>query len=214
MLNKKLQTDQWDEMFYQLLKLMTKQCKNPGSGRIVGFKRLQDILRVTAAQVGWERQPFCAAWHVTTILYHGLATNCNGGALLQKLISQLEIQGEVIAQQDMNLKLLRMLPSEWKTRALIWRNKEEIETIILDDFAAHTQTAPTSRDNLSDAVICAFPKLGDSIQRTRQDVRKLDVYGQRLDLTRTKVRKNDWRDMIGAYQVEDRASYRTLHDGT
>ncbi|GKD38985.1 hypothetical protein Tco_1259192 [Tanacetum coccineum] len=31
MLNKKLQTDQWNEMCYQLLKLMTKQCKNPGS---------------------------------------------------------------------------------------------------------------------------------------------------------------------------------------
>ncbi|GJX97320.1 putative ribonuclease H-like domain-containing protein [Tanacetum coccineum] len=48
---------------------------------------------------------------------------------LQKLISQLEIQGEVITQEDMNLKLLRSLPSEWKTHALIWRNKEEIETI-------------------------------------------------------------------------------------
>ncbi|GJS87027.1 ribonuclease H-like domain-containing protein [Tanacetum coccineum] len=53
---------------------------------------------------------------------------------LQKLISQLEIQGKVIAQEDMNLKLLRSLPSEWKTHALIWRNKEEIETISLDDL--------------------------------------------------------------------------------
>ncbi|GJR27937.1 hypothetical protein Tco_1104169 [Tanacetum coccineum] len=31
MLNKKLQTDHWNEMCYQLLKLMTKQLKNPGS---------------------------------------------------------------------------------------------------------------------------------------------------------------------------------------
>ncbi|GJX25085.1 hypothetical protein Tco_0231381 [Tanacetum coccineum] len=60
---------------------------------------------------------------------------------LQKIISQLEIQGEVITQEDMNLKLLRSLPSEWKTHALIWkthaliwRNKEEIETISLDDL--------------------------------------------------------------------------------
>ncbi|GJY69725.1 hypothetical protein Tco_0472707 [Tanacetum coccineum] len=50
---------------------------------------------------------------------------------LQKLISQLEIQGEVIEQEDMNLKLLRSLPSEWKTHALIWRNKEEIELSVL-----------------------------------------------------------------------------------
>ncbi|GKB48274.1 hypothetical protein Tco_0899027, partial [Tanacetum coccineum] len=34
----------------------------------------------------------------------------------------------------MNLKLLRSLPFEWKTHALIWRNKEEIETISLDDL--------------------------------------------------------------------------------
>ncbi|GJT24687.1 ribonuclease H-like domain-containing protein [Tanacetum coccineum] len=53
---------------------------------------------------------------------------------LQKLISQLEIQGEVINQEDINLKLLRSLPSEWKTHALIWRNKVEIETISLDDL--------------------------------------------------------------------------------
>nr|GEW74408.1 hypothetical protein [Tanacetum cinerariifolium] len=49
---------------------------------------------------------------------------------LQKLISQLEIQGELIEQEDMNLNLLRSLPSEWKTHALIWRNKADIETII------------------------------------------------------------------------------------
>ncbi|GKG38010.1 hypothetical protein Tco_0457233, partial [Tanacetum coccineum] len=53
---------------------------------------------------------------------------------LQKLINQLKIQGEVITQEDMTLKLLRSLPSEWKTHALIWRNKEEIETISLDDL--------------------------------------------------------------------------------
>ncbi|GJZ77955.1 hypothetical protein Tco_0642627 [Tanacetum coccineum] len=53
---------------------------------------------------------------------------------LQKLISQLEIQGEVITQEDMNLKPLRSRPSEWKTHALIWRNKQEIETISLDDL--------------------------------------------------------------------------------
>ncbi|GJR78489.1 putative ribonuclease H-like domain-containing protein [Tanacetum coccineum] len=53
---------------------------------------------------------------------------------LQKLISQVEIQGEVITQEDMNLKLVRSLPSQWKTHALIWGNKVEIETISLDDL--------------------------------------------------------------------------------
>ncbi|GJV25600.1 hypothetical protein Tco_1378295 [Tanacetum coccineum] len=53
---------------------------------------------------------------------------------LQNLITQLEIQGKIITQEDMNLKLLRSLPSEWKTHALIWRNKQEIETISLDEL--------------------------------------------------------------------------------
>ncbi|GKA69847.1 hypothetical protein Tco_0775911 [Tanacetum coccineum] len=43
MLNKKLQIDQWNEMSYQLLKLITKQLKNPGNGRIVGIKRLLEV---------------------------------------------------------------------------------------------------------------------------------------------------------------------------
>ncbi|GJZ01487.1 hypothetical protein Tco_0519448 [Tanacetum coccineum] len=144
---------------------------------------------------------------------------------LQKLISQLEIQGEVITQEDMNLKLLRSLPSEWKTHALIWRNKEEIKTISLDDLynnlkiykpeltgstntsqnsqnvafvsskstnsnnnsstnkadnttygvsAAHTQSNPTSGDNLSDAVICAFlASQPNSPQLAREDLEQI-----------------------------------------
>ncbi|GJX60668.1 hypothetical protein Tco_0292058 [Tanacetum coccineum] len=53
---------------------------------------------------------------------------------LQKLISQLEIHGEIISQEDMNLKLLRSLPYEWKTHTLIWRNKSDLDTISMDDL--------------------------------------------------------------------------------
>nr|GFB21413.1 hypothetical protein [Tanacetum cinerariifolium] len=46
---------------------------------------------------------------------------------LQKLVSQLEIHGVSLSQEDVNLKFLRSLPSEWKTHTLIWRNKTELE---------------------------------------------------------------------------------------
>ncbi|GKB83481.1 putative ribonuclease H-like domain-containing protein [Tanacetum coccineum] len=142
---------------------------------------------------------------------------------LQKLITQLEIQGEVITQEDMNLKLLS-LPSEWKTHALIWRNKQEIETISLDNLyndlkiyepeisgssstsqnlqnvafvssnstnsnsstnevdnttygvsATHTQSNPTSRDNLSDDVICAFlASQPNSPQLSQEDLEQIN----------------------------------------
>ncbi|GJY59883.1 putative ribonuclease H-like domain-containing protein [Tanacetum coccineum] len=53
---------------------------------------------------------------------------------LQKLISQLEILGETISQEDMNLKFLRSLLSEWKTHILIWRNKPDLDTLSMDDL--------------------------------------------------------------------------------
>ncbi|GJX90581.1 putative ribonuclease H-like domain-containing protein [Tanacetum coccineum] len=53
---------------------------------------------------------------------------------LQKLISQLEILGETISQEDMNLKFLRSLPSKWKTHTLIWRNKPDLDTLSMDDL--------------------------------------------------------------------------------
>nr|GFA48210.1 hypothetical protein [Tanacetum cinerariifolium] len=54
--------------------------------------------------------------------------------MLQKLISQLEILDETISLEDINLKFLRSLPSEWKTLTLIWRNKADWEEQSLDDL--------------------------------------------------------------------------------
>ncbi|GKB45273.1 ribonuclease H-like domain-containing protein [Tanacetum coccineum] len=52
----------------------------------------------------------------------------------QKLISQLEIHGEVISQEDANLKLLRSLPSAWNNIALIMRNKSDLDTLSMDEL--------------------------------------------------------------------------------
>nr|GEW46772.1 ribonuclease H-like domain-containing protein [Tanacetum cinerariifolium] len=53
---------------------------------------------------------------------------------LQKLISQLEILGESLSQEDINLTFLRSLPAEWMTYTLIWRNKIDLEDQSLDDL--------------------------------------------------------------------------------
>ncbi|GKC82727.1 hypothetical protein Tco_1138444, partial [Tanacetum coccineum] len=68
-------------------------------------------------------------------------------------------------------KLLRSLPSEWKTHTLIWRNKPDLEDLSMDDFTneaiktAHGVSAANSKNNastlpnvdsLSDAVIYFF----------------------------------------------------------
>nr|GFA04100.1 putative ribonuclease H-like domain-containing protein [Tanacetum cinerariifolium] len=52
----------------------------------------------------------------------------------KKLISQLEILGESLSQEDINLKFLRSLPTEWRTHTLIWRNKTYLKEQSLDDL--------------------------------------------------------------------------------
>nr|GEW87017.1 hypothetical protein [Tanacetum cinerariifolium] len=54
--------------------------------------------------------------------------------MLQKLVSQLEIHGVSLSQEDVNLKFLRNLPSKWKTHTLICRNKTDLEDKSLDDL--------------------------------------------------------------------------------
>nr|GEY76996.1 ribonuclease H-like domain-containing protein [Tanacetum cinerariifolium] len=52
----------------------------------------------------------------------------------KKLISQLEILEVFLSQEDINLKFLRSLPSEWRTHTLIWRNKTYLKEQSLDDL--------------------------------------------------------------------------------
>ncbi|GJV08772.1 hypothetical protein Tco_1346428 [Tanacetum coccineum] len=81
----------------------------------------------------------------------------------QKLISQLEIHGEVISQEDENLKLLRSLPSAWNNISLIMRNKSDLDILSMDDLynnlkvtnetvnTAHNVFAASSKDQASTA---------------------------------------------------------------
>ncbi|GKE95871.1 hypothetical protein Tco_1580726 [Tanacetum coccineum] len=54
--------------------------------------------------------------------------------MLQKIVSRLAILGKNISQEDLNLKFLRSLPSEWNTHVLVWRNKPDLDTISFDDL--------------------------------------------------------------------------------
>nr|GEU48510.1 ribonuclease H-like domain-containing protein [Tanacetum cinerariifolium] len=59
---------------------------------------------------------------------------------LQKLVSQLQLLGEIISQEDINQKFFRSLPSEWVNTA-----------------SSQVNTASSLNiDNVSDAVICAI----------------------------------------------------------
>ncbi|GJW30422.1 putative ribonuclease H-like domain-containing protein [Tanacetum coccineum] len=66
----------------------------------------------------------------------------------QKLISQLEIHGEVITQEDANLKLLRSLPSAWNNIALIMRNKADLDELSMEiyDTSSTNEAVNTAHD--------------------------------------------------------------------
>ncbi|GJS08811.1 ribonuclease H-like domain-containing protein [Tanacetum coccineum] len=53
---------------------------------------------------------------------------------LQKIVSQLAILGENISQEDLNLKFLRSLPSEWNTHVVVRKNKPDLDTMSFDDL--------------------------------------------------------------------------------
>ncbi|GJU14791.1 ribonuclease H-like domain-containing protein [Tanacetum coccineum] len=48
--------------------------------------------------------------------------------------TDLEMHDEAISQEDINQKFLRSLSQEWAMHTIMWRNKPEIETLILDDL--------------------------------------------------------------------------------
>ncbi|GJW11218.1 ribonuclease H-like domain-containing protein [Tanacetum coccineum] len=54
--------------------------------------------------------------------------------MLHKIVSQLAILGENISQEDLKLKFLRSLPSEWNTHVVVWRNKSDLDTMSIDDL--------------------------------------------------------------------------------
>nr|GEX82018.1 hypothetical protein [Tanacetum cinerariifolium] len=101
---------------------------------------------------------------------------------IQKLVSQLEIHGVSLSQEDVNLKFLRSLPSEWKTHTLIWQNKTDLEDKI--SAAVNISTVGTKLsastllnvDSLSNAVIYSFfVSQSSSPQLDNEDLKQIDA---------------------------------------
>ncbi|GKE84577.1 hypothetical protein Tco_1558319 [Tanacetum coccineum] len=87
---------------------------------------------------------------------------------LQKLVSQLEIHGETISQEDVNLKLLRSLPSD---------TNDAVKTAYGDsaaNFKANASTLPKV-DSLKDDVIYSFfASQSNSSQLDNGDLKQID----------------------------------------
>ncbi|GKE27506.1 putative ribonuclease H-like domain-containing protein, partial [Tanacetum coccineum] len=84
---------------------------------------------------------------------------------LQKIVSQLAILGENISQEDLNLKFMRILPSEWNTHVNMAfvttpSSTNEVNTANVQVNTANstvsTDSTLDSTSNLSDATVYAF----------------------------------------------------------
>ncbi|GJY64748.1 ribonuclease H-like domain-containing protein [Tanacetum coccineum] len=84
----------------------------------------------------------------------------------QKLISKLEIHGEVISQEDTNLKLLRNLPSAWNTHTLIMHNKSDLDTSL---------GQASSSTYADDVMFSFFVNQSNSPQLDNEDLEQIDT---------------------------------------
>nr|GEY40785.1 ribonuclease H-like domain-containing protein [Tanacetum cinerariifolium] len=76
-------------------------------------------------------------------------------------------------KEDVNLKFLHSLPSEWKTRILIWRNKTDLEDKSLDDLfnslkiyeseVKHSSSLGTDSHNLAFVSLTSTDSTTDSV---------------------------------------------------
>nr|GEV69445.1 hypothetical protein [Tanacetum cinerariifolium] len=113
---------------------------------------------------------------------------------LQKLISQLEILGESLSQEDINMKFLRSLPSKWRTHTLILRNKVDLEDQSLDDlfnnlkiYKAEVKSSSSSSHNTQNIAFLSINNTGstnessffasqsNSPQLNNEDLKQIDA---------------------------------------
>nr|GFB20066.1 ribonuclease H-like domain-containing protein [Tanacetum cinerariifolium] len=111
---------------------------------------------------------------------------------LQKLVSQLKIHGMSLSQEDVNLKFLRSLSSEWKTHTLIWRNKADLKEQSLDDFFNISAVASVSAvcTKLSTSSLPTVDSLSNVIDV--YDLKEMDLRWQMVMLTMRARRKGNF----------------------
>nr|GEX46629.1 hypothetical protein [Tanacetum cinerariifolium] len=127
-----------------LTRLLATELLRPRSKDHVGIKSIHEVTVVKYVQMVdyslWEVIDNGNAPPITKVV-KGVETTTAPATTeekvqrrLQKLISQLEIHGKSISQEDVNQKFLRSLSQEWNTHTIMWRNKPEIDTLNLDDL--------------------------------------------------------------------------------
>nr|GEW67352.1 retrovirus-related Pol polyprotein from transposon TNT 1-94 [Tanacetum cinerariifolium] len=75
---------------------------------------------------------------------------------LQAIISQLEFMDVEIEQDDLNQKLLTSLAPEWLMHTIVWRNRNDLDTMSLDDLYNHLKVYEPEVQKKSDSQNMVF----------------------------------------------------------
>ncbi|GJZ80208.1 ribonuclease H-like domain-containing protein [Tanacetum coccineum] len=67
---------------------------------------------------------------------------------LQRLVSRLEILGVVTPPEDLNVKFLRSLPSEWDIHVVVWMNKPDFDTMVYAFLSTQPQGSQLVHEDL------------------------------------------------------------------
>ncbi|GJY38952.1 ribonuclease H-like domain-containing protein [Tanacetum coccineum] len=86
---------------------------------------------ISAIEDTWEREE---VWEDIQVVPGFVGRERGLLGKLQKLVSRLTILGVVTPPEDLNVKFLRSLPSEWDTHVVVWMNKPDFDTMGLDDL--------------------------------------------------------------------------------
>ncbi|GKD45994.1 hypothetical protein Tco_1270639, partial [Tanacetum coccineum] len=125
---------------------------------------------------------------------------------LQKLISQLEIHGETISQEDVNLKLLRSLSSEWKTHTLIWRNNPDLEDLSIDNLYNNLTGSTSEAVKTPHGVSAANSKASASTLPNVNSLRNgLEVTDGNADNESKEISQEDMKESRGHFAKECKA---------
>nr|GEU73744.1 hypothetical protein [Tanacetum cinerariifolium] len=121
---------------YQLADIFTKALPRERFGfLLLRLDKManENILALAPTRSDDQILPF-AAWQYKNFAASSTKVSEQTYERLQKLISQLEMHGEVIPQEDINQKFLRSLSQERAMHTIVWMNKPEIETLSLDNL--------------------------------------------------------------------------------
>nr|GEW83469.1 hypothetical protein [Tanacetum cinerariifolium] len=135
--------------------------------------------------------------------------------ILEKEFKKLKWSRIPIVKEDLNLKILRSLPSEWNTHVVVWRNKSDLDTISINDLYNNFKiveqkvkgTASSNSVNTA-STQSSTASTKDLEQIHKDDLEEIDLKWQLALLSMRAKRGPRNQDSRNKYQESSR---RTVH---